>query len=44
MVNTGDIFDESYKNKMPFVKQRLNKNASFYSKALHFMLEAIVVI
>ena len=36
MVNTGDIFDKSYKKKMPFVKQRLirthpyTKRSAFY--------------
>jgi len=37
MVNTGDIFNDDYKNKMPFVKQRLirthptTKRSAFYA-------------
>ena len=37
MINTGDIFDNDYKNKMPFVKQRLirthpiTKRSAFYA-------------
>jgi alpha-ketoglutarate-dependent 2,4-dichlorophenoxyacetate dioxygenase len=37
MINTGDIFDNNYKNKMPFVKQRLirthpmTKRSAFYA-------------
>ncbi|MFP6779351.1 MAG: TauD/TfdA family dioxygenase [Alphaproteobacteria bacterium] len=37
MVNTGDIFDESYKNKMPFVKQRLIRTHPFTQRSAFYV-------
>ena len=37
MVNTGDIFDENYKNKMPFVKQRLIRTHPFTKRSAFYV-------